>query len=202
MVGVISQPCFVVNDFSLLKTLPRRELVTGFSEIVKSAAINSRELFEFLEKSCVRALELKMDFLERIVYETVKIKIGIVQRDEKDERERKKLNFGHTFAHAFEKSYGITHGEAVSIGMVMAANLSVKKGMIAEIDAARIWQLLQKFHLPVRIGLDPIKLLKAIRKDKKREGQMIDFILLKSIGEAFIQRMPFEELEEAINDLC
>jgi 3-dehydroquinate synthase len=202
MIGVINQPCFVLIDFSLLKTLPAKELFNGFSEIVKSAAIASKSLFSLLERSWNRALELEKCFLERIVYEAVKIKTHIVQNDEKDKTERKKLNFGHTFAHAFEKSYRITHGEAVSMGMVIAANLSVKKGMIAEDDAARIRELLQKFNLPVRIRLDQEKVFKALHKDKKRRGTMVDFVLLKSIGEAFIYQMPFQEMEKEIDDLC
>lgn len=202
IVGVINQPSFILIDFSLLKTLPAKELFNGFSEIVKSAAIASKNLFSLLARDWKRALGLDKDFLERIVCEAIKIKIGIVQNDEKDRAERKKLNFGHTFAHAFEKSCRITHGEAVSIGMVIAANLSVKKGMIAEEDALRIRELLQKFNLPVCIRLDHNKIFMAIHKDKKRHGAMIDFVLLKSIGEAFIQRMPFQEMEKAIDDLC
>ncbi|MGB8953375.1 MAG: 3-dehydroquinate synthase [Candidatus Aminicenantales bacterium] len=202
MVGVIRQPCFVLNDFSLLKTLPRKERMIGFSEIIKSALIASRELFEFLETNWAKAIEFERDCLGRIIGETVEIKTAIVRKDEQDKKERKKLNLGHTLAHAFEKSYGLTHGEAVSIGMVNASGISVRRGMMAESEAVRIRQLLQKFRLPVGIGLDPKRILRAVRTDKKREGPMIDFILLKSIGEAFIQRMPFADLEEAIHDLC
>ncbi|MDD8020160.1 MAG: 3-dehydroquinate synthase [Acidobacteriota bacterium] len=205
MIGVVNQPDFVLIDFSFLKTLPAKELVNGFSEIIKCAAITSRDLFELLEKESERALRLDNDLLRRIVDETVRIKTAIVSLDEKDMGQRKKLNFGHTFAHALEKAYRITHGEAVSLGMILAANLSVKKNMLAEAEASRIRKLLQKFNLPISMKVDCDKrdrIVEPVRQDKKKSGQMIDFVLLKSIGEASVERLSFSEVEEAIDDLC
>lgn len=202
MIGVVNQPDFVLIDFSFLKTLPAKELANGFSEIIKCAAIASRDLFELLEEESERALRLDGDLLRRIVSETIRIKTAIVSLDEKDRGQRKKLNFGHTFAHALEKAYRITHGEAVSLGMILAANLSVKKNMLEKAEALRIRKLLQKFNLPVSMKFDPNKILEPVHQDKKKSGRMIDYVLLKSIGEALVERLAFSEVEEAIDDLC
>ena len=202
MIGVVNQPDFVLIDFSFLKTLPAKELANGFSEIIKCAAIASRDLFELLEEESEQALRLDNDLLRRIVGETVRIKTAIVSLDEKDRGQRKKLNFGHTFAHALEKAYRITHGEAVSLGMILAANLSVKKNMLEAAEASRIRKLLQMFGLPVSMKFDRDKIVEPIHQDKKKSGQMIDFVLLRSIGEASVERLRFSEVGEAIDDLC
>ncbi|HNS05800.1 MAG TPA: 3-dehydroquinate synthase [Candidatus Saccharicenans sp.] len=202
MIGVVNQPDFVLIDFSFLKTLPAKELANGFSEIIKCASIASHDLFELLEEESKRALQLDEDLLRKIITETIRIKTAIVSLDEKDRGQRKKLNFGHTFAHALEKAYRITHGEAVSLGMILAANLSVKKNMLTEAEALRIRKLLQKFNLPVSMKFDRNKILVPVHQDKKKSGQMIDFVLLRSLGQASIERLTFSEVEEAIDDLC
>lgn len=201
MIGVVNQPDFVLIDFSFLKTLPAKELANGFSEIIKCAAIASRNLFELLEEESERALQLDEDLLRKIITETIRIKTAIVSLDEKDRGQRKKLNFGHTFAHALEKAYRITHGEAVSLGMILAANLSVKKNMLTEAEALRIRKLLQKFNLPVSMKFDRDKILEPVHQDKKKSGRMIDYVLLRSLGQASIERLTFSEVEEAIDDL-
>lgn len=201
MIGVVNQPDLVLIDFSFLKTLPAKELANGFSEIIKCAAIASRNLFELLEEESERALQLDEDLLRKIITETIRIKTAIVSLDEKDRGQRKKLNFGHTFAHALEKAYRITHGEAVSLGMILAANLSVKKNMLTEAEALRIRKLLQKFNLPVSMKFDRDKILEPVHQDKKKSGRMIDYVLLRSLGQASIERLTFSEVEEAIDDL-
>jgi 3-dehydroquinate synthase len=202
MVGVINQPRFVLCDLSLLETLPQKELLCGLSEVIKSAAIASVEFFEFLEANWEGALERKREVLGKIVYEAALIKTSIVQDDEKERNERKKLNFGHTFAHALEKTCGMAHGEAISLGMILSVHLSQKKGLIPASEAIRIRELLRRFRLPVRFKFGRKAVLSAIPKDKKRKKGMIDFVLLKSLGEAMIQRLSFEELEEFVDDLC
>ncbi len=200
MVGVFSQPEFVVCDMELLKTLPEKELVNGFGEIVKHAAIGSRDMFDFIAENCEKALKLDPDAIERLVYDSVVIKAGVVNRDEKEAGERRKLNFGHTFGHAFEKTVKPSHGEAVAAGMAMAAALSVRRGLLEKEKAESLVDLIKKLNLPASFEIEPEKILDALGKDKKREGDSIHFILLEDIGQAVIQDIPIEELENFLKN--
>ncbi len=121
----------------------------------------------------------------------------IVERDEREAGERRKLNLGHTFAHAIERTTDrYTHGEAVSIGMVMAARIAVRAGMLGSEDERKIVVLLEKFGLPTHTDIDPNRLLKAIRMDKKGDGDSIRFVLPTGIGSCEVRRMGFGEVEE------
>lgn len=195
MVGVFNQPEFVICDIDLLKTLPPRELSNGFAEIVKHAAIADINYFNFIEENYSTALDLDKSILERLVYDSVVIKASVVNRDEKEKGERRKLNFGHTLGHAIEKTAGAHHGEAVSAGMVAAAALSVKKGLLPAKDAERIKRLLDKLQLPISITVPREALLNAMKKDKKREGNNIHFILLNGLGNAIVEKLSIKELE-------
>lgn len=202
MVGVFNQPLFVICDTRMLRTLPRREFLCGFAEVVKHGAIGEPEMFRFLEENHTQALVLDETVMERLVYDSVKVKAAVVGRDELEKGERRKLNFGHTLAHALEKTTGLPHGEAVAIGMVFAANISVRRGLLAEEEAQRLEILLERLQLPVRISAgSKQKIAEAIRKDKKREGKGIHFVLLKSIGEAVIEEIPIGQLEAFIHDM-
>ncbi|MCK4765157.1 MAG: 3-dehydroquinate synthase [Candidatus Aminicenantes bacterium] len=213
MVGVFNQPDFVICDPAMLKTLPKKELANGFAEIVKHACLSSGDLFDFLENNYEAALTLDPAAIEKLVYDSVAIKSAVVNRDEKEKGERRKLNFGHTLGHALEKTRGLSHGEAVSAGMVFAAGLSVRKGLLEEAAAVRLKQLLEKFNLPTKIdpaknapggilpGGEMDKILDALKKDKKREGAGIHFVLLKSPGEVVIEEIPISELAEVIHDM-
>ncbi|HEJ83067.1 MAG TPA: 3-dehydroquinate synthase [Desulfobacteraceae bacterium] len=198
MLGVFNQPQFVICDLNLLKTLPRRELLSGFAEIVKHAVIGDPELFSYLEANYERGVSLDPEVIERLVCDSVAVKSGIVNRDEKEKGERRKLNFGHTFGHAVEKTTGISHGEAVGIGMAIASRLSHKRGYSTLETAERIEALLRKLGLPTRSHCAPEELLDAIKKDKKRNGSSIHFVLLKAVGRAVVEEMPIHELGDAI----
>lgn len=202
IVGTFNQPEFVICDIHLLRTLERGELLNGFAEIVKHAAIADAALFSFLEKHHRLLLELDTDVLERLVHDSVGIKAAIVNRDERESSERRLLNFGHTFGHALEKTSLIPHGRAVSIGMVMAADLSVRRKRLAAEEASRVRELLMKLQLPVAMEMDPSMVLDAVRKDKKRESVCIKFVLLNRIGSAVVEGISIEELEDIIDDLC
>ncbi len=194
MVGVFNQPEFVICDTEMLKTLPEKEVLSGFAEIVKHAAIADEAMFRFLEKNHRHALALRRDVIELLVYDSVVIKATVVNKDEKEKGERRKLNFGHTFGHAIEKTTGIPHGEAVSIGMRGAADLSVRKGLLPIQDAERIVNLLKSLGLPTEIQVDRQTVLDALAKDKKREGGRIHFVLLDRIGHAVVDDIPLDEL--------
>lgn len=201
MVGVFNQPEFVICDMELLKTLSEDELVNGFGEIVKHAAIGDSRMFSYLETRYENALSLDSQVIERLVYDSVVIKSGVVNRDEKETGERRKLNFGHTFGHAIEKTQQTAHGKAISVGMVVAAALSVNRGLISKEKADRISSLLVNLKLPVRCELDRNNVLDALKKDKKREGDLIHFILLEDIGEAVIQEISIDELKTAVDNM-
>lgn len=201
MVGVFNQPRFVLCDPEMLKTLPRNEFVSGFAEIVKAGAIKSLPLFEYLEKNASKALALDHEVLTHIIYQSVRIKADVVIADEKEKGERRKLNFGHTFAHSFEKHIGMLHGEAVSIGMALAARLSVRLGLLPQTDANRLIALLQALKLPVDAKLEAVKLFEGMKKDKKREGNFIHMILLNEIGNAVVRPVELNELEGLVHDL-
>ena len=198
IVGVFNQPEFVICDLDLLKTVPRSEILSGFAEIIKHGAIADKDLFAFLEENCSQALALDREVVEKLVYDSVIIKSSIVNRDEKEKGERRKLNFGHTFGHAIEKIARVRHGEAVSAGMVLASELGVKRGGLPVEDSVRIADLLARFGLPIRLQFDGQKVIEAIRMDKKREGDLIHFVLLSEIGHAHIEEIAIPELEELV----
>jgi 3-dehydroquinate synthase len=199
IVGVFSQPEFVICDQNLLQTLAPREFQGGFAEIVKHGAIADEHLFEYLEKNWARALEHDPEVIEKVVHDSVIIKSTIVNRDATEQGERRKLNFGHTLGHAIEKVLQVPHGEAVSAGMVLASELSEKKGYLQSQDSNRLSSLLEKFRLPVRLEFNREKVFAAIRKDKKREGDNLKFIFLKKIGEAVVNQISIPELIELLD---
>jgi 3-dehydroquinate synthase len=198
IVGVFNQPEFVICDLNLLNTLPQAEILSGFAEIIKHGAIADKALFNFLEENRDKALALDPVVIEKLVSDSVIIKSSIVNLDEKEKGERRKLNYGHTFGHAIEKITRVRHGEAVSVGMVLASELGVKKGHLTVEDAARLTKLLADYGLPVRLQFDAHQVLETIRMDKKRQGNLIYFVLLSEIGRAEVEEIAVRELEELI----
>jgi 3-dehydroquinate synthase len=202
MIGVFNQPEFVICDLNLLKTLPKKEILNGMAEIVKHGAIENADLFAYLEEHSQKALVLDIEVIEKLVYDSIVIKSAIVNQDELEKGARRKLNFGHTFGHAFEKTTGVPHGEAVSAGMVVASKISVKGGHLPAKDAQRIETLLQEIGLPVRIQAEWESVLDALTKDKKRKGNHIHFVFLHEIGNAFVDQIPIKDLEPVIRHFC
>lgn len=202
MIGVFAQPSFVICDPVLLSTLPPREFISGFAEIIKTGAIRDAALFRYLEENAEEALKNNPAVLRKLIYESVKIKANVVQNDEKESGERRILNFGHTFAHSIELYMGLTHGEAVAIGMVLASQASVKMGLLKTQDAQRLKSLIEKYSLPVKFDLDKPLVYNTLLKDKKREGDSINLVLLNELGNALVQKVPLNRMEEIVNDLC
>jgi 3-dehydroquinate synthase len=132
--------------------------------------------------------------LRNLVYRSMEIKAGVVTRDEREHGERRKLNFGHTFGHAIEKLTGIAHGEAVGIGMVLAAILSVEQGLLTQIESSRLERIIHSYGLPIRPPIDFSSMLGAMRKDKKREAEKIHFVFLDALGSACVKEIEIEEL--------
>lgn len=198
MVGVFRQPEFVVCDPLVLRTLPPERMAEGFAEIVKHAAIADAAYFQYLEETVTDALALEPAVIERVIFDSVAIKAAVVGRDETETGERRKLNFGHTFGHAVEKTTGLSHGASVSIGMMVAARLSEGRGLLKESEVERLEQLLVNFGLPVRISGDPEAIIDALARDKKREGAQIHFVLLAGIGKAVVEKIDLTELTAAM----
>lgn len=198
IVGTFRQPDFVLCDPGVLSTLPAKEVINGLAEVVKHGAIGDRDLFAYLETYPDAARSLEKGAVERMVSASVTLKAGVVRRDEKEAGERRVLNFGHTLGHALEKVTGMSHGEAVSVGMVAASRWAVKRGLVPEEEARRLPRLLERLGLPVQAEAAPSALMDAIAKDKKREGGRIHFVFLRRIGEAVVEPIDMADAEEMI----
>jgi 3-dehydroquinate synthase len=202
LVGVFNQPRFVICDLDLLRTLPPSEILSGMAEIVKHGLIGDAELFTALEHAPERALSLDKDFMEKLITASIRVKAEIVNRDEREKDERRKLNFGHTLGHALEKILRLSHGEAVSLGMAFAIDLSVHSQLLSESEARRIKKLLSDLKLPVKTDFDKALVMDALRKDKKRTGDTLHFVCIRGIGLPVITELSLNELEMHIHDLC
>lgn len=195
MIGTITQPEFVLCDTDLLKTLPDREFRAGLGEVVKAGTIADSQLFALLESYSYDELRNDSELLKKIIMSAIRVKASIVERDERESGERRKLNLGHTFGHALEScTDAYLHGEAVSIGMAMAARMAVRAGILEDEDAGRITSLLSRHGLPVTTEIDRNRLLKAIRMDKKGEGDSIWFVLPTGIGSCEVRLLGFDEI--------
>ena len=202
MVGTFNQPQFVICDPTLLGTLPEREFRAGLAEIVKAGIIADRSLFERLENNSFEALLSDHELLGEIILAAIKVKADIVDRDERESGERRKLNLGHTFAHAIEKlSSQMNHGEAVAVGTALAARLAVKLSLLPAEDAERIEHLLSSFGFSLTAPIPVKRLVSAISKDKKSDGNAIHFVLPTAIGECEVRRMSINEIATLVETL-
>ena len=202
IIGTFNQPEQVLLDFSLLKSLSQNEVTSGTGEIVKHALIGSQSLFSYLEKNSRGLCLLESDAVERTVMESIKIKSKIVKADATEINQRRILNFGHTFGHAFEKIYGFNHGEAVSLGIVVASNISESRGLLSGKDKNRILVLLKQLNLPTNIPKKKSKLFEIMKRDKKRERDHVHFVFIAGIGKPIVEKISFIKLEEYFHDLC
>ena len=195
LVGAFYQPKAVYIDPDLLQTLPERYLHDGLAEVIKYGCIRDKDLFAVLEKIQNDA-EL-LAHVDEIIEICCNIKARIVEHDEFDTGERMLLNFGHTLGHAVEKTFRFdrySHGEGVGIGMVLLTKQSERLGLTEPGTADRIAALLQKFQLPVNVKMRQEEFLQAIALDKKKRGSSLTLILLKKIGDSFLQKVEFSEL--------
>ena len=188
MIGVFNQPLLVVADIDALATLPQRELVAGLAEVIKYGPIADDAFFVWVEHNLDALLRRDAQALAYAVRRSCEIKAHVVSQDERETGLRAILNFGHTFGHAIEAGlgYGVwLHGEAVGCGMVMAAELSVRAGLIEPAYAARIERLVQRAGLPVRaprLGIERYQQL--MRVDKKADAGQTRFVLIEAPGRA------------------
>ena len=195
MIGNINQPQFVLIDSKFLNTLPDEEYINGMAEAIKHLLIADKEGFDYYGNNITKFLNKKSKEISPFLCSQTKIKVDIVNRDERESGERKKLNFGHTFGHAIEKLSGIKHGFAISIGMVIAAKISNNLGFLPANDVQTIEDILKKTGLPVNFNLPADNIIDTIYKDKKKQGDNIDFIALERIGKAKIISLKIEDLK-------
>jgi 3-dehydroquinate synthase len=199
MIGAFHQPIGVFIDVATLNTLPEREFRSGLSEVVKYGVILDALFFDYLEKTAEPILKRDPAALQRIILRSCELKARIVEQDEREETDiRAKLNYGHTFAHAFETAGGYgqwLHGEAVAAGMVCASLLAERRGLIERGVTERQVRLLHKFALPIAPLKDwPIDdLLATMRKDKKALAGRLRFILPTKLGEVAL----FDDVPES-----
>ena len=189
LVGAFHQPAVVIADTSTLSTLPDRELRAGLAEVLKYGAIGDPGFFAWLEVHVDALLARDAAALETAIATSCRHKAGVVARDETEQGERMLLNFGHTFGHAIEteQAYGgLLHGEAVALGMLLAARLSARLGRAPAQDADRLQVLLERFGLPTTVpaGLSPLALVERMRLDKKAVSGRLRLILWRELGHA------------------
>jgi 3-dehydroquinate synthase len=201
MVGTIYQPEFILYDYSFLDTLPVKEWVNGFAEIIKHACIKDALLFSMLERYNLHTIQADSTLIASLIEKNAAIKMDIVTTDEYEKADRKLLNFGHTFGHAIENLHHLPHGHAVSIGMVAACNLSEKINGLNFEDAQRVVKLLAKYHLPVDIETDYVKVFDVLKLDKKREDDKMHFVMLNKIGDAEAKPVNMNFLQENIKKI-
>jgi 3-dehydroquinate synthase len=202
-IGTIIQPGFVLCDPELLKTLPERELKNGLAEAIKTGAIASPELFDFLEENMDGCLAKDLEVLEQVVAMSARIKAEVVNEDEREQGRRAILNFGHTLGHGLESTLELSHGEAVAAGMVMESSIAVKMGLMEEKDCSRLKALIKAYGLPAESRFEPQKVIDAVKKDKKRSSGKIRLPILDNIGSSRIVNIELTELEKAVYDyLC
>jgi 3-dehydroquinate synthase len=198
LVGAFHQPRLVLADISALKTLPPRELRAGYAEVAKYGLIDDAPFFNWLEANVEKIMSGDEETLSQAIVKSCQSKARIVALDEREGGVRALLNLGHTFGHALEAATGFSnrliHGEGVSIGMVMAFNLSAKLGLCSGQDATRASRHLQAAGLPTKLSDIPgdlpgaERLIELMGQDKKVVDGALTFILAKGIGEAFITR--------------
>ncbi len=200
MAGVFNQPDFVLCDTGVLRTLPLRELRAGLAEMIKAAIIGDAELFEILENHTPDELLAGGALPLRAIVRAIRVKARIVEADEREAGERRKLNLGHTVAHAVEKlSAGYNHGEAVAIGVVAASEMGVKAGMLRAATRDRIVGAIKKTGLPVGTDIPASEIAGAVMHDKKVENGELSLIVPRGIGDVAIHRTSLDEFSRLLS---
>lgn len=193
MAGTFTQPQFVICDPALLRTLPEREFRAGLAEVVKAAIIADADLFGRIERTTFEALRTDTDLLSDAVSAAIRVKADIVERDERESGDRRKLNLGHTLAHAIEKaSNRMNHGEAVAVGTVLIAGAAVKLGALTQADCDRIVNVLTALGFDLTPPVEVKRLLKEVGKDKKNEDGMLRIVLPVGIGDCEVRPMTMD----------
>jgi 3-dehydroquinate synthase len=208
LIGAFHQPSLVIDDLDVLKTLPRRQFNQGFAEIIKHAVIADAKMFEKVARASWPAAAGETHALLSLIKRNIQIKSGIVAKDKRDRTgQRALLNFGHTVGHAVERAGNyrkFLHGEAVSLGIVAACAISVKRAGLPTDQGATIVDLLERFGLPTRLPpkFPRKKILDALKFDKKFETGKVRFIVTPRIGVAYVaDNVTLADIRDAVKSL-
>jgi 3-dehydroquinate synthase len=189
LAGSFWQPKEVICDLSLLDTLSEEIFAQGTAEAIKAAILTDYDMFEMIRKGKIR------EDLEEIIYRCVSMKRDLVEEDEFDTGQRQLLNLGHTFGHCVEKlsDFGITHGDAVAIGLALIMKAASVYGHCTKEDAKAVIEALNENGLDTECPYKAKEMLEVMKRDKKRKGDHLTLILPRKIGECFLQTMSLEE---------
>ncbi len=200
MIGSFYQPSLVISDIDFLKSLPKKEMICGYAEILKHSLISNKIFFKFLKKNFYKIMSHHSKFLENAIYKSCLIKKEVVEKDEKEKNIRKVLNLGHTFAHAYEATIGykkgLNHGEAVLLGIMSAIKFSKQRNILKKNDYEQIIEHLEKLNYcnlnKYFKTKDISKIIFYMKQDKKNKDSKINLILLKGIAKPILDKS-FEE---------
>ena len=194
--GAFHNPIAVFIDSETLKTLPESRMADGFAEAIKAGAIRLPELFELFEGNA-------KEKIDEVVFKSVQMKAKVVQSDFTEQGERTLLNFGHTLGHAIEKYEnfcGLSHGEAVAVGMAIITKASEKAGLTKIGSYQRLVSCLEKYSLPTKTDIPLQKLCEIAVSDKKSTGNSIKLVLISEIGKAFVKQIPWDQLYNFLSE--
>jgi len=201
MIGVINQAGFIGYYYPFLETLTDAEYLNGMAEVIKHAIIDGQEFIDFLKEKHLQILSKDISVVQDMVNRSFEVKSKIVANDLYEKGKRKLLNLGHTIGHAIEVSSEYTHGQSVSIGMVMAARIALQKGLCTRETVELIEDLCTIFHLPVTLQTEADELIKSIVFDKKRKLNIIDFIIPLEPGKVQIMSINVDEFSEHLKSI-
>ena len=199
IVGVTRQPLFILHDLIFLNTLPESEWQNGFAEIIKHACIKDAAMFKQLQSHDLKYYRSKKKELCLLIQRNAKIKLNVVQKDEFEQADRKLLNFGHTLGHALENQYELSHGQAISIGMTYASEISEQ--LLGFKQTESVVKVLEQYGLPTYANFNKQKVFDVLKMDKKRARKEMNYILLEKIGKGIVLPIPLNDLEKIITKL-
>ena len=208
MIGAFYQPKAVIIDVDTLDTLSDQEYSAGMAEVIKYGLLGNADFFSMLETNIESIMARNKDLIIEIIFNSCKDKASIVALDEFERGKRALLNLGHTFGHGIENAFGYgnyLHGEAVSIGMVMATKLSMDEGYLSNEDAIRVESILSKADLPISIkkSIGSETLIEAMSLDKKSIDGKIRLVLLKALGDSYLtDSYSKENFNKVVNNFC
>jgi 3-dehydroquinate synthase len=194
VLGSFGQPDFVICDPVMLHTLPEEEFLSGLAEVIKMGAIMDTSLLDDIELNRSAVLNRDEKILNNLIVRSVKLKASVVAEDEKEAGRRMILNFGHTYGHVIETVLSLKHGYAVSLGMVLAAGISVEERLLENSDLKRLCKILKDFNLISKHNIPSETLLKKLKGDKKKKGDEISFVLIGPPGKATIKQIAVQKL--------
>ncbi|MBS1587451.1 MAG: 3-dehydroquinate synthase [Bacteroidetes bacterium] len=196
--GSFRQPQFILYDTSFLVTLPDEEWRNGFAEIIKYACVFDKDMFDELARHDISFYRSNEIALQELIAKCVDIKNKVVLADETEQDERKLLNFGHTLGHAIENMYALSHGQAISIGMVAACFIAEDVARLDVNVREQLSALLNRYGLPITIAFDITSVMDVLMKDKKRLGNQIGYILPETIGHAVIHKLTEQQIRQGL----